>query len=275
MAESIGKTIDIERILADKMGARARRVPRFVVSWLKRIAHEDDVNGFLNDSAHLTGVPWLEACVQYLRMNLQVKGLENLPPNTDGKRYVFVSNHPLGGLDGIALGAIVGKRYNGKIKYLVNDLLMNLPGLAPLCVPINKTGSQGRDFPRMVEAAFASDDHILMFPAGLCSRKINGVVRDLPWRKTFVTKSVETKRDVIPVHFGGQNSERFYRIANFCKAIGLKFNVAMLFLADEMYRNSGKTFEVRIGKPISHTMFDKSKTPVQWAQEVYKRVYEL
>lgn len=268
-------TVDVEQILREKAGAKARRVPRFVLSWLKKIVHQDEVNQFLEQSSHLSGVEWLEACVEYLDMKLDVSGRENLPASDDGRHYTFVSNHPLGGIDGVALGAILGRHYDGHIRYLVNDLLMNLRGLAPLCIPINKTGSQSRDFPAMVEAGFKGDNHIIMFPAGLCSRRTNGVVRDIPWRKTFVVKSVETQRDVVPIHFGGQNSNFFYTLANFCKRTGIKFNVAMLFLVDEMYKNTHKRFSVKIGKPIPWQTFDKSRTPAQWAAWMQKKVYEL
>ena len=275
MIEVTERTIDIDAILQSKMGNKARRVPRFIVNWLKHIAHQDEVNSFLWDAKDLQGTPWLQAGIDFLDNKIVVKGMENLPDDSDGKRYTFVSNHPLGGIDGIAIGSIIGKRYNDNFRYLVNDLLMNLPGLAPLCIPINKTGKQSRDFPAMVEAGFASDHHMVMFPAGLCSRKIKGEIHDLPWTKTFISKSVQTQRDVVPIHFSGQNSEKFYRIANICKALRLKFNFAMLFLADEMFKNRGKTFEVTIGKPIPWQTFDKSRKPKEWAQYVQDLVYKL
>ena len=269
------KTIDIDRILRDKMGDKAKFVPSLLVRWLKHIVHEDEVNRYLWDSRNLSGTDWLEECVRYLDMKLNIVGMENLPDKNDGRCYTFVSNHPLGGADGVALGAIIGRHYDSRFRYLVNDLLMNLPGLAPLCIPINKTGKQGRDFPLMVETGFASDNHMLMFQAGLCSRRINGQIHDLPWTKTFITKSVETHRDVVPIHFGGQNSDFFYRLANLCKTLGIKFNIAMLFLVDEMYKNVHKEFRVAIGKPIPWQTFDKSKTPRQWAQYVQDIVYTL
>ncbi len=275
MSDKIEKTIDIDKVLRDKMGKKSRYVPRFAVSWLKHIIHQDEVNRFLWESRDLTGTEWLTECVHYLKMTLEIEGEENLPAKDDGKLYTFVSNHPLGGADGVALGSIIGRHYDGNFRYLVNDLLMNLPGLAPLCIPINKTGKQSRDFPAMVEAGFASDHHMLMFPAGLCSRKTNGQIRDLQWKKTFITKSVESHRDIVPIHFGGQNSEKFYRIANICKLLNLKFNAAMLFLVDEMYKNVGKTFRVAVGKPISWQTFDKSKTPIEWAEFVKNQVYQL
>lgn len=274
MKESVEKTIDIKRILKDKMGSKARFVPCFLVAWLKKIIHEDEVNRFLWENRNLKGTEWLTACVQYLDMTLDIVGAENLPDKNDGKLYTFVSNHPLGGQDGVSLGSIIGRHYDGKFRYLVNDLLLNLPGLKPVSIGINKTGKQSRDFPRMVEAGFNSDNHLLMFPAGLNSRRINGEIHDLPWKKTFITKSVETHRDVVPIHFSGQNSKRFYRIAKFSDRY-LPFNLAMLFLVDEMYRNVGKTFRITIGKPIPWQTFNKMKTPMEWANFVEERVYAL
>ena len=274
MATVTEKTIDIDRVLKEKMGAKAKYVPNFLVRWLIRIAHQDDVNAFLWDNRDKVGVEWLEACVKYLDLKLEVEGKENLPASDDKKLYTFVSNHPLGGADGVALGSIIGRHYNGRFRYLVNDLLMNLPGLAPVCIPINKTGHQGRNFPAMVKAGFESNNHMLMFPAGLCSRRHKGVIRDIPWSKTFISKSVEYQRDIVPIHFGGQNSNFFYRLANFSDKC-LPFNLAMLFLVDEMYKNVHKTFRVTIGKPIPWQTFDKSKSPMEWAQYVKDQVYAL
>jgi len=275
MNEEFWKTIDLDAVLRGKMGAKAKWVPRFVVNWLKKTIHEDEVNRFLWESRDKVGVDWLEECVRYLDMTLNIEGMENLPPADDGKLYTLVSNHPLGGADGVALGAIIGRHFNGNFRYLVNDLLLNLPGLAPVSIGINKTGAQSRSFPAMVEAGFQSQNHMLMFPAGLCSRKIDGKIADLPWKKTFVSKSIEYQRDVIPIHFSGQNSDKFYNIANICKKLNLKFNVAMLFLVDEMYKNVHKTFRVAIGKPIPWQSFDKSHTPTEWAQIVREDVYKL
>lgn len=269
------KTIDINEILKSKMGDKARYVPRPLVSWLQHILHQDEVNKFLYDSKDLSGVPWLEACMTYLDTTLDVVGMENFPDKNDGKLYTFVSNHPLGGEDGVALGALIGKQYDGRFRYLVNDLLMNLPGLAPVCIPINKTGSQSRSFPQMVEDGFKSGNHILMFPAGICSRRIDGKVQDIAWKKTFITKSVEYQRDVVPIHFSGSNSDFFYKLASFSDKYVKKINLAMLFLVDEMYKNVHKSFQVTIGKPIPWQTFDKRKSASTWAQEVRSRVYAL
>ncbi len=270
------KTIDIDKILEGKLGTKKKFVPGFLVSWLKKVIHEDEVNRYLWESRHETGTEWLEECVRYLDMTLTITGKENLPDKDDGRLYTFVSNHPLGGADGVALGSIIGRHYDGRFRYLVNDLLMNLPGLAPLCIPINKTGKQTRNFPAMVEAGFQSDNHILMYPAGICSRRQpDGQIRDVKWTKTFIAKSIEYQRDVVPIHFGGQNSDFFYKLANFSDKYIKKVNIAMLFLVDEMYKNVHKEFEVKIGKPIPWQTFDKSKSASEWAQYVKDIVYKL
>mgnify|MGYP003558681694 FL=1 len=268
------KTIDIDKILRSKMGEKAKWVPRCLVSWLKHIVHEDEVNRFLWESREKVGTEWLTECVKYLKMNVTIEGEENLPDKNDGKLYTFVSNHPLGGEDGVCLGSIIGRHYDGKFRYLVNDLLLSLPGLRPVSIGINKTGKQSRDFPRMVEAGFRSDNHMLMFPAGLNSRTIDGKIHDPPPKKTFITKSADYQRDVVPIYFSGRNSKRFYRIAKWQKKLGLKINLAMLFLVDEMYENVGKNFRVVVGKPIPWQTFDKSRTPMEWAKFVEDKVYE-
>lgn len=270
--------IDVDSIVRGKAGAKAKYIPRFVFSWLKRILHQDDVNEFLTGrGAGKYGKDFLDECVDYLQMDIDVRGLAELPTNEGGRWFTIVSNHPLGGEDGVALGKLVCQKWDSRMYYLVNDILMNLQGLAPLCIPINKTGSQSRNFPQMVERAFQSERNVVMFPAGLCSRlQDDGSIRDLPWKKTFVTKSVQYHRDVIPVHFSGHNSPRFYRIARFCQKYKLKVNLAMIFLVDEMYKNVGKHFTVTFGKPIPwQTFADKSKSPAEWAQWVQEKVYQL
>lgn len=264
--------IDVDEILREKAPKHYKYIPRFMVSYLKRIVHQDEINVFLEDSKEKVGVDFLEATLDFLDAKVNVEGLENLPKEG---LFTFASNHPLGGQDGVAIGYVLGRYYDGKVKYLVNDLLMNLRGLAPLCIPINKTGKQHKDFPMMVEAGFKSDDQLIMFPAGLCSRRQKGVIQDLKWSKTFIVKSVQNQRDVVPVHFDGRNSDFFYNLANLCKALGIKVNIAMLYLADEMFKNRHKTFTVTFGKPIPWQTFDKSKTPAQWAEYVKEEVYKL
>lgn len=265
--------IDVDKMLGQKLGAKATYVPGFVRNYLKKLIHQDELNQFLVESKDKTGVPFLKACVEFLDDKVTVKGMEKLP---EGGPFTFVSNHPLGALDGVAIGSIIGEHYNGKIKYLVNDLLMTLRGMAPLCIPINKTGSQSRDFPKMVEGAFASDDNVIMFPAGVCSRwNDKKEIIDIKWKKTFVNESYKNHRDVVPMHFSGKNSDKFYRLARRLNFKRLKFNPAMILLPDEMMKNRHKEFVLTIGDPIPWETFDGSKSPSEWAQYVKDIVYSL
>ena len=263
--------IDIESIVRKRAGNRANYIPHFVLAGLKRLIHQDYINEYLRQGRE--GVDFCQGVLDYLGVTVQVEGLENLPEKEAGY-CTFVCNHPLGAVDGVTLGAILGRHYDGQIKYLVNDFLMNLKGLAPLCIPINKMGRQARNLPGMVEQIYTGANHVIVFPAGLCSRRINGVVQDLPWHKSFIKKSCQHQRDVVPVHFIGQNSNRFYTVANLCKRFHLP-NFAMALLPDEMYRSRGGSYTVRIGKPISWETFDSSKTSVEWADFVRKQVYKL
>lgn len=264
--------IDVEAILAAKAGKKARYIPKFVVSYLKKIIHQDQVNEFLAEHGDKRDLEFIQAFMDNFNNSFEIRGLENLPKEG---RCTFVSNHPLGAQDGLGLGLILGTQYEGKIKFLANDLLMNIPNIASFFIPINKTGKQSRNLSQQVTSAFESDNHIIMFPAGLCSRKKNGVVHDLEWKKTFVVKSVQSQRDVVPIHFEGENSNFFYRLANLQELLHLKFNIAMLYLSDEMYKNSNKKFTVTIGKPIPWQTFDNSKKPAEWAKYVQDIVYSL
>lgn len=263
--------IDLDKIIASR--AKGKKIPGFLVRWLKRLLHVDFINGYLTQG--YMGVPFCTNAIRYLDVTLDVSGFDKLD-HSGQTRYTFVSNHPLGGIDGVALGSIVGESFDGHVRYLVNDLLMNLKGLAPLCVPVNVIGkTQDRSLGSKIDEAFASEDQMVMFPGKLCSRKIDGRVQDLPWGKAFVRKSVQEGRTVVPVHFIAENSPRFYRIANLCKKLGIKFNFAMLLLPDEMYKAQHGTFKVVFGDPIPPEAFDGSRTPYEWAQCVRAKVYEL
>lgn len=271
MAENKTKTIDIEKVITEKTGGK--HLPGFLINYLRKILHEDDMNRFFEIYPGSEGMDFLRQTLEYLDITIQVDGEENLP--TGDQLCTFVSNHPLGGPDGVAIGKIIGEHYDGHIRYLVNSFLMALPPLAPLCVPVNKLGGQARNLPQQVDAVFGSNEQVIMFPAGLCSRKQKGVIRDLEWKKTFVQKSIQYERNVVPIYFEGRNSNRFYNIANVCKTLGIKFNVAMAYLVDEMFRHQGDTFRVVIGQPIPWQTFDKSKSAAAWAQYVQDIVYSL
>ncbi|MDR1747134.1 MAG: 1-acyl-sn-glycerol-3-phosphate acyltransferase [Tannerella sp.] len=266
------KPIDVEEVLRRKAPRLARGLPAFIVKYLIRVIHQDELNGILLRYKNLEGVTFMKALVKEFDLTLECSGEENLP--VDGRRCIFVSNHPLGGLDGICLAALLGRHYEN-ITLLVNDLLLYIPNLRSIFAPVNKHGSQSRMSARQMDEAFASDQQIITFPAGLCSRKQKGVICDLEWKKSFIQKAIAYQRDVIPVYFEGHNSNFFYRLANFRKRIGLKMNIEMLYLPDEMFRNSHQTFHIYIGKPVPWQTFDGSRKSAEWAEWVRQTVYSL
>ncbi len=271
MTERQPQILDIEQVIRQKAGKKARYIPKFIINWFKNFIHLDYINGYLKEG--YVGVEFCENCLKYLGVEIEVHGLENLPK--DGRTYTFTSNHPLGAIDGVTLGAIIGREYDGKIKYLMNDILMFLNGMAPLGIPINKTGGQARNLSKLINEVYESDNQMLIFPAGVCSRKIDGKIQDLEWGKSFVKKSRDTGRDIVPIHFEGENSKRFYRIATWQKRLGFKFPFSMFLLPDEMYRSAGKKYKITFGKPIPVSSLDKSKSDHEWAQVIRERVYEL
>lgn len=274
MSDTPLQLIDIDRVLREKAPGKYRYIPRFVVNYLRHIAHEDELNGFIRQAHGLKGVAYLHAILRFLDVKIHVEGEENLPPH-DAAPCIFVCNHPLGAIDGVGVGAVLGDHYDGRVRYLVNDLLMNVEGLAPLCVPINKTGAQSRQLPGQIDAGMHSPNHFIFFPAGLCSRRHHGVVRDPAWGKQFIVQSIKTHRDVVPLHFSGSNSSFFYRLANLRAALKVKINFEMMYLADEMMKNRGKEFTLTVGKPIAWSTFDSSRKPKQWSQYVQDIVYKL
>ena len=264
--------IDIKQVLRQKAPSVARKIPGFMVDYLIRTVHQDELNEILRRYHDKDGVAFMQELIGYFDLNLELVNEENIP--AEG-RYIFASNHPLGGLDGICLSAIIGGRFDGKIRYLVNDLLLYLSNLRSIFVPINKHGAQGKKNAELIEKAYASDNQIITFPAGLCSRKQNGKIQDTEWKKSFIQKAVEYRRDIVPVFFEGRNSNFFYRLANMRKALGIKMNYEMIYLPDEMFKSKHRTYSIHFGKPIPWQTFDSSRKPAEWAEWVKEIVYNL
>ena len=266
------KTIDLERIIRDKSEKLYRRLPRFVIGWLNRLLHVDELNAYLYKERDAWGIDFATAILDDFGCRITLQGAENLPASG---RYILVANHPLGGLDGMAIISRVGA-VRPDILFPVNDFLMALPNLRPVFVPIDKTGRNVHN-QRLLAEAFASDNLLLYFPAGLCSRKQkDGGIRDEEWKKTFIAKARETQRDIIPVFVDGKNSCFFYNFARWRKRLGVKFNLEQLFLVDEMFKQKGREIRLTVGRPISRSVLeDRSLSDRDWAQAVKAHVYRL
>lgn len=262
--------IYLKEVIRNKSASLSRIMPRFVLNYLRRIVHEEDVNSFLDRHGHKVGLPFVEAIIEEFEIDIRIIGKENIP--AEG-RYILAANHPQGGLDGIAfMKATASVRQD--FVFPVNDILLNIDNLKPFFIPVNKHGSNAENI-RTFNETFASEKLLLYFPAGLVSRKKKGKIRDLEWKKTIVTKARQHKRDIIPVYIDARNSNFFYRLANFRTGLGIKANIEMLYLVNETYKQQGRTMTFVFGDPISWESFDRSKTDLQWAAMLREKVYEL
>jgi putative hemolysin len=262
--------LDLEAVIRNKNPRLARALPGFVINFLKRLIHQEELNDFIWRNKDEWGLDYAAAILRDFRIMTYVTNNRYYP--AEG-RYLLASNHPLGGMDGIGLIHEAGK-VRDDILFPVNDLLMNLPNLYELFIPVNKHGSNAENI-RLFNDTFASDTTILYFPAGLVSRKINGQIMDMEWKKTFLTKAKAYQRDIIPVHMSGRNSNFFYNLANIRKKLGIKVNIEMLFLVDEFYKYQGKSITITFGKPIPISTFDKRKSDQEWASLLREHVYKL
>ena len=269
--------IDIDGVLRQRLSRYYRFIPRCLIKWMERTVCQDRMNEILTQVRGKENADFCRGVLNELNITIKTQGVENLP-SKEKRRVVIVSNHPLGGLDGMALIDFFSNYYGGKIHFIVNDLLMVLKPLHGVFLPINKHGKQSRQSFRAIEEAFAGDDPILIFPAGLVSRRSeNGTIADLDWQKMFINKSVEYQRDVIPVFFNGENSSFFYNFAKTRVRLGLKFNIEMIYLPREMVRSENATFTISMGKPIAWETLRPTKDcdAQAKAKEVKEIVYSL
>ena len=264
-------TICVRSVLRSKSPAWERRLPNFLIRYLERILHQDEINWLLDTYGHLPPPLLAKAILDHLQIKATPHGLEQLSNNG---RYIFVSNHPMGGLDGLVLIYTLGTHFQ-QLKVILNDLLTHLRQFEDIIVPVNKHGRQSQEYAQIINQAYGSDAPILHFPAGLCSRKIKGVVTDLPWKRNFLQKAVKYQRDIVPVYFSGQNSNFFYRLANIRKRLCIPFNVEMLYLADEMFRQKGASFDLYFGSPVSHTLISLDKKADGLLTDIRNQLYAL
>jgi len=268
---TIKKYVDLDEVLRTKNPRLYKFLPRFVLSWLKRIICQDEVNETLTTLEDLDGVEKMQGFLKLKNITLVLHGKENVPENG---RFIFASNHPLGGADGIIFMVAVANFYKN-IKFLVNDILLFLPGVHSIFVPLNKHGKQSKAVVEAISKEYESDNQILIFPAGLVSRKRKGVIADLEWNKSFVNAAKKYRRDVIPVYIDGCNSNFFYNLANARKFLGIRVNIEMLFLVNEMFKQKNKTINIYFGTPVSHENLTNIHSPAEWAQKIKEQVYAL
>ena len=262
--------LNVDEVLGPKL---RKKLPRFVVNYIKRRIHQKEINDCILKAEHYAGAGFFDEALNYINVTYKIRGAENLDLN---KKYVFACNHPLGGPEALIIGSVFRKIYGGGFKVPSNQLLMNMKPLAEFFAPVKvQAGAQSRDISERIAQMFSSDEQVLVFPAGLCAKKIKGKITEMPWKKMFVSQAKKYERDVVPVHITGHNSAKYYFFSWLSRILGLKMNIGMLFLVDELFKQAGNEFIITFGEPIPYTTFDKSRTDLQWAAEVKDKVEQL
>ncbi len=275
MADELGtqeKFVDVKRLIASKNATAAKWIPGFIIRYIEKILHQDEVNEHFNNTKGFTPHEFSQATMKKFDIKVKVHGTENViqPP----KGVIFAANHPLGGFDAVAIISVL-KDIRPDLMFIVNDFLLSVASLKDRFIGVNKVGKNAAESLQRVDQQFASDTATFIFPAGLVSRKVNGEIKDLLWRKTFISKAKKYQKPIIPVYIEGRLTDRFYRLANFRKKIGLKFNIEMLYLVDELFKQEGTTIHIIIGEPIGPEVYDSSKSDIEWSAWTKEQVYAL
>lgn len=263
--------IDVRKVISDKNPRLLKWMPDFLIGYIQKTLHEKEVNGFIKDNADKDSFEFCDEVVNTFNIQLSAFGIENIP-ETGG--CVLAINHPLGGMDAMAIVTLLQQRRRD-IKFIVNDVLLNLENLKDMFIGVNKHGKNAKASLKKVDDLFATDQLICVFPAGLVSRKKRGLIRDLEWKKTFITRSRKYKKPIIPVHINGELTNFFYRLSNLRTGLGIKANIEIFYLVDELFKQRNKKMNVIFGEPILSEKLDKAKSDLEWAQEIKKKVYQL
>lgn len=262
--------ISLERIIASKNPKLLKVIPKFVLTWFKKFICLDRINEIIYKYRDLQGVDFANALLDELKIKREIINEDNIPL---GGRPLVVANHPLGSIDGVTLISIIGNKRKD-VLFPVNDILCQLPGLKSVFVPINKYGRNVGNH-NVLNEAFAGNSAICFFPAGTESKIIKGKFQDFAWKKSFIKKAQQFNRDIIPVYIEGMNSKAFYRLGKIRMFFGIKFDLEMIMLPQEMFKQQGKKITLTFGKPISHKELTAQYNATQWADKIRSHIYEL
>jgi putative hemolysin len=267
----VEKVVDLERAIMNSDSVFFKSLPGFVIRVIEKIVMQDEINATIFRSRHLEGIPFLNDILDGWKVEVKVKGIENVPPEG---RFILVANHPVGAMDALSFFSAAGRVYTDIISPS-NQILNNIPNLRKILLGLNVFGMQKKETAAALHQLFESETQVLLFPAGEVSRRKKGIIIDPVWQKTFITKAIQYKRDIIPVHISGRNSGLFYFIANLRTSLGIKMYLETGLLPREMMKQRGKPVTVTFGKPIPYQTFTDEMTHAGWSQKVKDVVYSL
>lgn len=265
------QTIDLESIIKYKTN---RKIPKFIARLVKKIICLDRINEIIvKYGKDNQGIAFAEKVLEDLNITTSIKGLENIPRN---EKLIFVSNHPLGALEALAIGKYLDTLFKGQINFITNEILTYIPPLKEIFTPV-EVGSNKQDREKLnnIEQLFVSDKQIIIFPSGVVSRRIDGKVQDFEWKKMFVAKARQYQRNIVPIYCSGQSSEFFLKFSNFRKKLGIKTSIELILFPREMFKYEGKSIDITIGQPISYQSLTADISDKKHAENIRRLVYEL
>lgn len=268
--------IDLDAVLRQRIPRYRRWIPDAVVRGLECFIRQDELNQLMSNNYRYKDAEFCRGVLHDLNATYRVVHPELLPP-ADDSRVIFVCNHPLGALDGIVIIDLISKTYGPGAKFVVNDLLSVLTPLKETFLPINKHGRQSRRASMDLDEAFKSQVPIIMFPAGLVSRRQkNGEISDLKWNKMFISRAIRDHRDIVPLHFDGHNSNFFYKFAQLRERLGIKLNIEMICLPREVFGCRDKEFTVTVGRRIPwQELASGGRSAADEAQRIRSIIYSI
>ncbi len=265
--------INVKELVKSSGSRLLQRLPGFVLNGIVRIIREDEINRILARYSDSQGVDFLTAMRREFNITIEIEGIKNLPE--DGRCF-FVANHPFGFADGLVLTSIVAGKY-GTFNAIGNELFLLVPQLRPLiaAVDVFGIGNNSRQYLLELENVYSSDVPVTHFPSGEVSRIKSGKIQDKDWEKSFISKAVSCKRNIVPIYIRGRNSLLFYLVFSCRKVIGIQANLELVLLPREFFNKRNKTIKVKIGAPVPYGTFDKTRTRSEWAQWMKSQVYRL
>lgn len=265
------KFIDIRKLIKSKNPRLLKWLPGFVIKYFEKILHQDEINQFLIDHKDFYDIEFCHALMKYFNIKVIIDGIEKIPSN---ERIVIVMNHPLGGMDAMAFISGVAK-IRQDYKFIVNDLLLNLKNLQGLFLGVNKFGKNDGTIRNKIDNLFESDETVCIFPAGKVSRRMKGNIADLEWKKTFVTLSRKYNRKIVPVYIDGELSGFFYRLFEFRQRLGIKTNIEMMYLADEMFKQRNKTIRFFVRDCIDLDNYFSNESDRDVSERIRNILYDI
>ncbi len=269
--EEPDRIIDIEKAVRNSKSALIRSLPKGIIKMIARIVRQDEINAVIYSNRDKEGVEFINGVLKDWNVKIEVKGDENIPP---AGRFIFVANHPVGGMDAMSLFHAVHRHFP-EVIFPSNELFKYVPKLDKVLIGINVFGKNTRETIGKLNDLFASTSQVLFFPAGEVSRRSKGKISDIPWQKSFVAKAIQHKRDIIPIHISGRNSNLFYTVAQLRKILGIKLYIETMLLPREMVKQINSSFTLTVGKPVPWQSLSADRSQNEWAQYVKQMVYSL